>query len=128
MTIEEFSKRLIELRSERDISARNMSLSIGLAENYINKIERNLFYPSMSVFFYICEFLGVTPKEFFDFEYSQNVDIKDSVDIKGTYGELINLPITCSPDVIEKLVETIGDYSDEQINLLIDFLNGIKEK
>ncbi len=122
MTIEEFSNRLIELRNERDISARNMSLSIGLAENYINKIERNLFYPSMSVFFYICEFLGVTPKEFFDFEYSPDVDIKDS------YSELINLPITCSPDVIEKLVEAISDYSDEQIYMLIDFLNGIKGK
>ena len=28
--------------------------------------ERKLFLPSMSVFFYICEYLNITPKDFFD--------------------------------------------------------------
>lgn len=45
-----------------------MSLSIGLSENYINNIENGLAFPSMTAFFYICEYLGITPQEFFDVE------------------------------------------------------------
>ena len=43
-----------------------MSLSLGQAANYINSIENRKALPSMQSFFYICEYLGVTPQEFFD--------------------------------------------------------------
>ena len=43
-----------------------MSLTLGQANNYINNIENKKALPSMQAFFYICEFLGVTPQEFFD--------------------------------------------------------------
>ncbi len=43
-----------------------MSLSMGQADNYINNIENKKSLPSMAAFFYICEYLGVTPQEFFD--------------------------------------------------------------
>ena len=43
-----------------------MSLSLGQANNYINNIENKKSLPAMQSFFYICEYLGVTPKEFFD--------------------------------------------------------------
>lgn len=36
------------------------------ANNYINNIENKKSLPSMQAFFYICEYLGVTPQEFFD--------------------------------------------------------------
>ena len=49
-------------------SARDMSLSIGQSQSYINNIENGINYPSMTVFFYICDYLGITPKEFFDTE------------------------------------------------------------
>lgn len=61
-----FSDRLIELRLRKNVSAREMSLAIGQNPSYINRIENRLAYPSMQVFFYICEYLGVTPNEFFD--------------------------------------------------------------
>ncbi len=61
-----FRKRLTELRLQKGISARDMSLSLGQSESYINKIENRHTLPSMTGFFYICEFLGVTPAEFFD--------------------------------------------------------------
>jgi len=35
-------------------------------ENYINKIENKRSMPSMSAFFNICEYLGVSPNEFFN--------------------------------------------------------------
>jgi len=61
-----FSERLSILRQQKDVSARDMSLSLGQSENYINMIENKRTLPSMAVFFNICEYLGVTPSTFFD--------------------------------------------------------------
>ena len=63
-----FSERLTQLRLEKDVSARDMSLSLGQSASYINKIENRRALPSMVGFFYICEYLGITPQEFFDSE------------------------------------------------------------
>ena len=62
----EFVERLVNLRMDKGVSARDMSLSLGQNAGYINNIESGLNFPSMTVFFYICEYLGITPKEFFD--------------------------------------------------------------
>lgn len=62
----DFCWRLTQLRLNKGVSARDMSLSIGQSPNYINGIESGQSYPSMQNFFYICEYLGVTPQEFFD--------------------------------------------------------------
>lgn len=61
-----FTKRLVELRQNKGVSARDMSLSLGQSTGYINNIEKGINYPSMAMFFQICEYLGITPKEFFD--------------------------------------------------------------
>lgn len=60
-----FPKRVAELRMQKGVSARDMSLSLGQSESYINKIENKRTLPSMSGFLYICEYLGITPREFF---------------------------------------------------------------
>ena len=75
-----FYKRLSELRIAKGVSSREMSLSIGQSEGYINNIENKNNLPSMTGFFYICEYLGVTPSEFFD----------DGNKAPGLLGELIN--------------------------------------
>lgn len=64
MQEEDFAKRLSALRQEKGASARDMSLSLGQNAGYINNIENGHNLPSMTVFFYICEYLGITPKEF----------------------------------------------------------------
>lgn len=61
-----FYKRLYELRIQKGVSARDMSLSLGQSESYINKIENRRALPSMTGFFYICEYLGITPMDFFN--------------------------------------------------------------
>ena len=67
MMYEDFvPERLAKLRALKGVSARDMSLSLGQANNYINNIENRKSLPSMQSFFYLCEFLGVTPQEFFD--------------------------------------------------------------
>lgn len=63
-----FSQRLAQLRTNKGVSARDMSVSIGQSHGYINNIEQGIGFPSMTVFFYICEYLGVTPSEFFNLE------------------------------------------------------------
>ncbi len=72
--------RLAELRMQKGISARDMSLSLGQANNYINTIENKKSLPSMQSFFYICEFLDITPQEFFDEGNSNPKMLKTFVD------------------------------------------------
>ena len=64
--IEWFYTRLTQLRMQKGVSARDMSLSLGQSESYINKIENRRTLPSFTGFLYICEFFGITPQEFFN--------------------------------------------------------------
>ncbi|MEG1158223.1 MAG: helix-turn-helix transcriptional regulator, partial [Christensenellaceae bacterium] len=61
-------QRLAVLRQQKNVSARDMSLSIGQNQNYISHIESRKMLPSMQALFYICEYLGIKPKDFFDDE------------------------------------------------------------
>ncbi len=61
-----FALRLAQLRTKKNVSAREMSLSIGQNPNYINLIETGASMPSLVGMFYICEYLEMTPSEFFD--------------------------------------------------------------
>ena len=71
MRVEEIPLRLSQLRLAKDVSARDMSLSLGQNANYINVIENGHAYPSMEGLFNICEYLGISVKEFFDDEVQQ---------------------------------------------------------
>lgn len=59
-----FPTRLNTLRTKTGISARDMSLSLGQNPGYINNIENKKALPSMTMFFYICEFLKISPRDF----------------------------------------------------------------
>ena len=66
MDEKDFSLRLAQLREKKGVSARDMSLSMGQNPGYINNIESGKSMPSLSGIFYICDYLGITPSEFFD--------------------------------------------------------------
>lgn len=68
MDEKDFSLRLAQLREKKGVSARDMRLSMGQNPGYINNIESGKSMPSLSGIFYICEYLGITPAEFFDVE------------------------------------------------------------
>jgi len=68
MNEKDFSLRLATLRTKKNVSAREMSLAIGQNQGYINHIETGQGTPSLSGVFYICEYLGITPSEFFDID------------------------------------------------------------
>ena len=64
---EQFIKqRISKLRTDKNISARELSLQLGQSTGYINTIENGKSLPSMSMFLCICEHFKITPQEFFD--------------------------------------------------------------
>ena len=71
-----FPARLATLRTNKGISARDMSLSLGQNAGYINNIETGKAFPSMTVFFYICEYLDIDPKDFFDFSAENPAELQ----------------------------------------------------
>lgn len=89
-----FRQRLAQLRLAKGVSARDMSLSLGQSESYINKIENGKAFPSMQVFFYICEYLGITPQDFFSTAEIRN------------------------PGTRKELPRSIYELTDMQLNLL----------
>ncbi len=76
---EKFINRLTKLRMEKGVSARDMSLSLGQNPGYINNIENGKNLPSMTLFFYICEYLELTPTEFFDFDNSNPARLNEVI-------------------------------------------------
>ena len=102
MEREDFCKRLTQLRMSKGVSARDMSLSIGQSPNYINGIEGGKNYPSMETFFYICDYFGITPKEFFDIDSS-------------------------NPTKAAELMEIVKSLSREQLDLFIALGKAVKK-
>jgi len=102
MTYEDFlPERLAQLRTQKGASARDMSLSMGQANNYINNIENKRNQPSMQSFFYICEYLGVTPQEFFD------VDNRN-------------------PERLREIIQEIKTLDDESLGHLLGIIRKMK--
>ena len=98
-----FSERLAQLRMEKGVSARDMSLSLGQSESYINKIENRRTMPSMAGFFYICEYLGIEPQEFFD---TETISPTKAAEIMQQIGKL-------SPDKADHILEVIKDLAEK---------------
>lgn len=86
-----FYERLIKLRTEKGVSARDMSLTIGQSAGYINSLENQKGFPSMQTFFYICEYLGITPSEFFDDANNSPSEYKEMLeDLKSLDAEQLH--------------------------------------
>ncbi|MDO5400887.1 MAG: helix-turn-helix transcriptional regulator [Eubacteriales bacterium] len=98
-----FSRRLAQLRIQSGLSARDMSLSLGQNPGYINTIENGKAFPTMTNFFYICEFLHITPKDFFDIQ-SEN------------------------PQKIQELDEQLKKLDERQLDTIAELVNGLVKK
>ena len=81
------AERITQLRIHKGVSARDMSLSIGQSENYINMIENRRALPSISVFFFICEYFGITPQDFFEQGNSYPELLNDLITVLKTLDE-----------------------------------------
>ena len=94
--------RLARLREKKGVSARDMSLSIGQNPGYINNIETGKSKPSLEGIFFICEYLGITPSEFFDLE-------------------------SANPSKASELFEIAKRLSSEQLDNLIALAKGLQK-
>ena len=95
-----FALRLARLREMKGVSARDMSLSIGQNPGYINSIESGKALPSMAMFFCICEYLYISPAEFFALENN-------------------------SPQKTQNIIQNLSKLDDEtlnSINILVEKL------
>lgn len=66
MNAEFVRERITQLRLQKGISEYKMSYDLGHSRGYINNISSGKTLPSMTEFFAICEYFGITPVEFFD--------------------------------------------------------------
>jgi|GEM_PF-95299 len=109
---EEFiAERLMKLRRLKERSAREMSLILGQNQNYINHIENKKMLPSMQSFFYICEFLGITPQEFFDLDNPQPEALNELVeDLK----KLDGVSMSYIMGIVKMLAEKQPQPEDEE--------------
>lgn len=97
--IEWFYTRLTRLRLQKGVSARDMSLSLGQSESYINKIENRRTLPSLTGFLYICEYFEITPQEFFN---DQSATPKKTRDLLSQIEKL-------TPEQTEHILQLIND-------------------
>ena len=73
--------RITELRVKKNVSEYRMSHDLAHSGSYIQGISSGKALPSMSEFLYICEYLGVTPHDFFDEGLSEPALIRELCDI-----------------------------------------------
>ena len=76
----DFAMRIVHLREQKGVSARDMSLSIGQNPGYINNIESGKALPSLMGIYYICEYLGITPCELFDYDSHSPSKLNDIIE------------------------------------------------
>lgn len=95
-------ERLSALREEKQISERKMSLDLGHSTSYIRSITSGRALPSMSEFLYICEYLGITPTEFFNEENATTL-------------------------IQQKAIDYIHTMPDKDIALLIGFIERVQD-
>jgi len=95
--------RISVLRTKKNVSEYRMSTDLGHSKSYIQSISSGRSMPSLSEFLYICEYLGVTPKEFFD------EDIKEPQLVRNLYELTRNM----SKEDIEVLITTAKRLNDK---------------
>ena len=100
MEYSDFALRLARLREKKGVSARDMSLSMGQNAWYIHNIESGKSKPSITGFFYICEYLNVTPSEFFDTE-------------------------SINPEKVNAIIKDLKKLDDKQLDTISALIKGL---
>lgn len=95
------SKRITELRIKKGVAEHKMSIELGHSRSYLSSISSGRALPSMTEFLAICEYLDVTPKDFFD-ENNPN------------------------PALINDLVSKAKNLSNDDLLLLLNITNRIQ--
>ncbi|MDD6880903.1 MAG: helix-turn-helix transcriptional regulator [Firmicutes bacterium] len=103
MDLQYIRERISVLRTKKNVSEYRMSTDLGHSKSYIQSISSGRSMPSLGEFLYICEYLGVTPKEFFD------EDMKE-------------------PQLVQRLCELTRNMSEADLNVLISTAERLNDK
>lgn len=102
MATEDFIRnRITQLRLNKNVSEYQMSLDLGHSKSYIQSISSGRAMPSMGEFIFICEYLGITPKDFFDEEVE-------------------------NPLLVNEIMDEISSLSDTDLSLILALIRRIK--
>lgn len=74
--------RITALRLQKGVSEYKMSYDLGHSRGYINNISSGKTLPSMTEFFAICDYFGITPVAFFDSQQTNptlSQEVRDSI-------------------------------------------------
>lgn len=96
-------ERLTQLRMKKNVSEYKMSLDLGHSKSYIQSIVSGRSMPSMTEFLYICDYLNVTPMEFFDEELE-------------------------NPALLEITIEKARKLGDNDLQLLCQLMDRMKSR
>ena len=102
MTEEYIRNRLTELRLKKNVSEYKMSYDLGHSKGYIQSISSGRAMPSMGEFLYICEYLGITPQQFFSEDIENPILLDKAIDAIKRLDEKDLIRIT---DLAERLGE-----------------------
>ena len=102
MNLQYIRDRISVLRTKKNVSEYRMSTDLGHSKSYIQSISSGKSMPSMGEFLYICEYLGVTPREFFD------DSIKD-------------------PQLVQELYELSRHLSEANLKILVDLAKRLSD-
>jgi len=94
-------QRITELRMKNGISEYKMSTDMGRSKNYIQGITSGRSLPSLSEFIYMCEYLGITPRDFFD------EDMKN-------------------PALLQEAINNLNSLSDDDIILVLGLIKRLQ--
>lgn len=95
--------RISVLRTKKNVSEYRMSTDLGHSKSYMQSISSGRSMPSLGEFLYICEYLGVTPREFFDENMKE-------------------------PQLVQKLYELTRNMSEADLNVLISTAERLNDK
>lgn len=95
-------QRITDLRIKKGVSEYQMSLDLGHSRSYVQNIASGRSKPSIEEFLYICEYLEVTPRDFFDESATE-------------------------PILIQKALEGLRHLSDKDLLSLLSLIDRFRE-
>ena len=94
--------RITELRLKKGVSEYKMSIDLGHSKSYVQSISSGRSLPSLSEFLYICDYLGVPPKIFFD----NNV---------------------VEPILVQKVINGLNNLNEKDLTTLLGLIDRLNE-
>jgi len=96
------SKRITELRLKKGVAEHRMSLELGHSRSYMQGISSGRALPSMTEFLAICEYLDVSPRDFFEEDNKNPKLLQETRDKMKTLSESDLLMVNTFIDRLQK--------------------------